>query len=288
MYVVVNRSLSMSLVKVIISTFSTTTDQCTASYLRTFDGSENIEDFVFEAMSGLVTMPLVIKDISTLTFTKVDQSNSCAFHVETTNSSQPYLECADVDDANFIENGTWVADTSKGLSSCLTPVTNSSATLNVASGLYEITLQVYGIHQNNGDKVFSTYIDPKGNKIFCSVMNGDQDPNQRFQCKVTWLEQLNGNESISDFDLKYLDEYVVFEREAREFQSFHFFFYFQLHQSNYKNYHSYHKKFTRKSMLEYKLDCDKNFTHASRSNTGTLQVAVKESYVLKQRCTSTV
>lgn len=180
---------------------------CTASYLRTFDGSENIADFGLQSVEGRI-LPLVMKDMSTLTLTKVDQTNSCAFHVETTNASFPYLECVNDVDPNFIENGTWVADTSKGLSSCLTPAptTNSSATLNVAPGLYEITLAVYGIHEGD-DEVFSTYIDPKGNKIFCSVMEGDQDNRDRFQCRVTWLEQLDGDELISDFDLKFLDEY---------------------------------------------------------------------------------
>ena len=84
----------------------------------------------------------------------------------------------------------------------------------------------------------------------------------------------------------YLCEYVVFEREARVFPSFHFFM-FQLRDSNQKSItHSSLVSLTniittRKSMLEWKLDCDEN------SNTNA-RTQVRERWVRRTMMTRTI
>eukprot|EP00939_MAST-03C_sp_MAST-3C-sp1_P002926 g2926.t1 len=165
--------------------------QCQVSFLKKFDGSETLDDFDLKLFDENVINGVAIKDISTLTFTKVvDQANVCAFVIEDHVNETDVL--CNATDSEFVEDGRFVHDNTTGISSCV----DSAESLNILAGLYEITLQVYG-HQDD-DYTATYYIDPHGDKIFC---NRDHS----FQCHVSQLTSLNGTEPLSAFDLKLYD-----------------------------------------------------------------------------------
>ena len=136
--------------------------QCQVSFLKKFDGSETLDDFDLKLFDENVVNGVAIKDISTLTFTKVvDQANVCAFVIEDHVNETDVL--CNATDSGFVEDGRFVHDNTTGISSCV----DSAESLNILAGLYEITLQVYG-HQDD-DYTATYYIDPHGDKIFCNV-----------------------------------------------------------------------------------------------------------------------